>query len=331
MKILIIGGTGIISSAVVERALADGHQVTILNRGKKPQLHPEAEHLIGDSNDVEAMQALLRDRSFDIVANFVLFTPDQAQRDVHLFEGKCRQYMYISSASAYRKPATHWLLTESTPLGNAYWDYSRAKEEAEQVFLNAHRTMDFPVTIVRPSHTYGFGKMPTAVHGANGAVPVLKRMLDGKPVILPGDGSSLWTVTWNEDLAKGFNGLFGCTDSIGQAYHITSDEAYTWNSIYQIIGFALGVTPIIHYVTSRDLIAKDPALEGPLLGDKAVSTVFDNTKIKRAVPSFICETSFRMGAAKVIQYLDQHPELWDVEDAAFDAFCDSFTKDGNRF
>ena len=236
MKLLIIGGTGLISTAVVRLAVQQGHEVTILNRGSSGKPEPsDVEVLHGDINDEAGMADLLGDRRFDTVVNFVVYTAEQAEREIRLFSDRCSQYIFISSASAYRKPPREWIITESTPLGNRYWGYSRDKEACEQVYLAAHQASGFPVTIVRPSHTYDKGKMPVALHGGKGSYPVLKRMLEGKPVIVPGDGSSLWTLTWNEDFALAFNGLFGHPETIGQAYHITSDEALTWNSIYRTI------------------------------------------------------------------------------------------------
>lgn len=322
MRILIVGGTGLISTKVASRAVEQGHAVTVMNRGSK-DTDPAIEELVCDINDEKAAETILKDRTFDVVVNFVVYTPDQAERDIRLFADRCAQYIFISSASAYRKPSRNWLITESTPLGNIYWPYSQDKEACEAVYLKAWHEQGFPATIVRPSHTYSESKMPVAVHGNKGSNSVLKRMLDGKPVLVPGDGSSLWTLTWNEDFARAFNGLFGLHEAVGQAYHITSDEALPWDAIYRIIGEAIGVEPILRHVSSDEIVARDPEQRGPLLGDKSVSVVFDNTKIKRAVPGFTAEVRFHEGARRVWHYLQKHPELL-TEDPEFDAFVDSF-------
>lgn len=325
MKLLMIGGTGLISSAVVALASQQNHEVTILNRGSASRslLPPGVRTIQGDSNDEEGMRQLMDGQFFDTIVNFVLFTPEQAKRDVRLFKDHCHQYIFISSASAYRKPAKEWWITESTPLGNRYWQYSRDKEAAELVFLEAHRQEGFPITIVRPSSTYGKGKMPVAIHGKSGSFSVLKRMLEGKPVLVPGDGTSIWTLTWNEDFAVGFTGLFGQSQAIGQAYHITSDEALSWNSIYETIAQTLGVEAKLRHVSTEDLIKVAPEQEGPLLGDKANSVVFDNSKIKRMVPSFVMKTPFHIGADIVWKTIKRSPEL-QVEDPEFDRLCDHF-------
>ncbi len=325
MKILIIGGTGLISTAVVELASKQNHDVTIVNRGSAPKspVPPNVKVLQGDCNDEAAMRQLMTGRFFDTIVNFVLFTPEQAQRDVRLYREHCHQYIFISSASAYRKPAKEWWITESTPLGNQFWQYSRDKEAAELVFLEAYKQDAFPVTIVRPSSTYSKYKMPVALHGKKGSFSVLKRMLEGKYVLVPGDGTSLWTQTWNEDFAVAFTGLFGQNEAIGQAYHITSDEALTWNSIYETIARTLGVEPKLRHVSAEDLIKVAPEQEGPLLGDKVNSVVFDNAKIKRLVPGFVAKTPFHVGAGIVWETIKDSPEL-KVEDPEFDRLCEYF-------
>lgn len=324
MNILIIGGTGLISTEVVALALKQGHKVTVMNRGSSGKiLNPDIEEIVGDINDETGAEALLKDRTFDVVVNFVVYTPDQAERDIRLFRDRCSQYIFISSASAYRKPVREWVITESTPLGNRFWPYSQDKEACEAVYMKAWREQGFPVTVVRPSHTYSQDKMPVAIHGGKGSYAVLKRMQEGKPVLVPGDGSSLWTLTWNVDFAAAFNGLFGLYEAIGQAYHITSDEALSWDMIYRTIGEALGVEPNLRHVSSDDIVAQDPEQRGPLLGDKSNSAVFDNTKIKRAVPGWTAKVRFHEGARIVWDYIQKHPELHE-EDPEFDSFTESF-------
>ena len=326
MKILLIGGTGVISTAISEKLLQDGHELYLLNRRGGKNLPHGAHELRGDINDEAAVAALLDGLSFDAVADFICFTPEQAERDFKLFAGKTKQYVLISTASAYQKPLTALPITESTPLVNPYWDYSRSKAAAEELLLRHLRHDGFPVTIVRPSHTYCERKVPVAVHGAAGSWQVLARMLAGKPVVVHGDGSSLWTLTHSRDFAKGFCGLLGNPHAIGQAVHITSDESLSWNQIYAILADALGVPLRAVYVPSTVLAEAGTAwgydFEGNLLGDKAVSVVFDNTKLKRLVPGFTATTRFDEGAREAVAYLLAHPEL-QIDDPTFDRFCDA--------
>ena len=244
-------------------------------------------------------------------------------RDIRLFQNKTRQYIFISSASAYQKPLTDYRITESTPLVNPYWQYSRNKIEAEEVLMSAYRTSGFPVTIVRPSHTYNGTKPPVAVHGDKGNWQILKRILDGKPVIIPGDGSSLWTLTHSKDFAKGYVGLMANPHAIGNAFHITTDESMTWNQIYQTIADALG-KPLNALHVASDFLAKHSDhydFRGELLGDKAATVVFDNSKIKRLVPDFICHISMADGLRQAVHYMLSHPET-QTPDPEFDSWCD---------
>lgn len=320
MKALFVGGTGTISSAAAERALQAGVELTLLNRGTKPQPR-DAEFLRADIGDEAAVRKLLSGRRFDVVANFNVFTPEQAERDIRLFSGKTDQYIFISSASAYQKPPAAYPITESTPLRNPFWEYARNKIACEEIFTAAYRSNGFPVTVVRPSHTYGKGGVPVSIHGKNGSWQVLERMKQGKPVLIHGDGLTLWTFTYNEDFAKGFCGLMGNPRALGQAVHITSDEAVTWNDACETIGRAIGVKPNIVHVPSDFLAALNPDLLGPLLGDKAYCMTFDNSKIKRLVPDFRAEVRFDEGVRRCVAYLSAHPGLC-VPDPAFDAWCD---------
>ncbi|WP_411676181.1 SDR family oxidoreductase [Caproicibacter sp.] len=322
MKVLLIGGTGTISSAAVKLALSRGASVTLLTRGTHPEFVPEgAECIRADIADEEKVRQLLSGTAFDAVADFTVMTPEQAARDISLFTGKTGQFIFISSASAYQKPPVRYPITESTPLRNPFWSYSRNKIACEELFTAAYRSEGFPVTIIRPSHTYSKRNVPLAVHGENGSWQVLQRILSGKPVIVHGDGLTLWTFTHADDFAKGFCGLLGNPHAIGEAVHITSDEAITWNDAYEAIGAALGVKPNLVHIPSDFLAAFDPELLGKLLGDKACCGVFDNTKLKRLVPGFQAEIRFADGVRRSVEYLRSHPEL-QTPDPEFDAWCD---------
>lgn len=326
MKALFIGGTGTISTSVTELALKRGWDITRLNRGSRPV--PEGmDTIVADIHDEEAVEKAIAGRSYDVVAQFVGYTAEDALRDIRLFTGVTRQYIYISSASAYQKPVSDYRITESTPLANPYWEYSRQKIEAENALLDAYRGAGFPVTIVRPSHTHCGKKPPVTPHGARGNWQVLKRILDGKPVIIPGDGTSLWTVTHASDFAKGYVGLMGNPHAIGHSFHITTDESMTWNQIYETIADALGMPLKAVHVTT-DFLARHGGqydLEGELQGDKSCSVVFDNSKIKRAVPDFVCTVSMAQGIREAARYMVEHPET-QVEDPGFDRWCDRIIK-----
>lgn len=324
MKVLFIGGTGTISTAISRQLLAEGHELWLINRGNRNHVLSEKVHIIqADINDEAFVSEKLADQSFDVVADFIAFVPEQLERDYRLFAGKTRQFIYISSASAYQKPLSDYRINEGTPLANPYWEYSRNKIAGEELLMKWYRESGFPVTIVRPSHTYSERSVPVGIHGANGSYQVLKRMLEGKPVILHGDGTSLWTMTMNRDFAKGFIGLMGNIHAIGEAVQITSDETLTWNQIYQSIADALGVPFRPFYVSSDFLAACDNGdLQGNLLGDKSNSVVFDNTKLKRLVPGFTAEIRFDQGVREAVNYVMSHPEC-QVEDPAFDQWCDT--------
>ena len=325
MKILIIGGTGTISSAITRQLAAAGHDLWLLNRGtRKDEVPANVRQVIADINDEQQVKQLLGDNCFDTVCEFIGFVTQQVERDIRLFSGRTRQYVYISSASAYNKPARSHIITEGTTLANPHWQYSRDKIACEELLLKAYREQGFPVTIVRPSHTYCERSVPVSIHGPKGSWQVLKRMLEGKPVLVHGDGSSLWTLTWNEDFARGFIGLLGNPKAIGEAFQIMSDETLTWNQVYECIANALGVPFHPYHVASSFLAAvcpKDYDLKGNLLGDKAVTVEFDCTKLKRAVPGFCATTRFDEGVSRCVAYLLSHPEL-QVEDPEFDAWCD---------
>lgn len=325
MKILFIGGTGTISSAITQQLATTKHELWLLNRGnRKSEVPGNVKQIIADINDEEEVLRQLGDMRFDAVCDFIGFVPAQVERDFRLFAGRTRQYLYISSASAYNKPARSYVINEGTTLANPHWQYSRDKIACEELLLKHYREDGFPVTIIRPSHTYCERSVPTSVHGPKGSWQVLKRMMEGKQVIVHGDGSSLWTMTWNGDFAKGFIGLLGNPHAIGEVFQIMSDESLTWNQIYQTVADALGVEYKPYYVSSEFLAAVAPAeydLEGNLTGDKAVTVVFDCSKLKRAVPGFQATTRFDEGVRRCVNYILAHPELQE-EDPAFDAWCD---------
>ena len=328
MKALFIGGTGTISTAIVRRLVNElNWEVWLINRGNRKSVVPEGAHqIIADINNEAAVLKAIDGMMFDCVCEFIGFTREQVERDYRLFKGRTRQYLYISSASAYHKPAANYIITEGTTLSNPHWEYSRNKIACEEFLMQKYREEGFPITIVRPSHTYDERSVPLGVHGANGFWQVVKRMMEGKKVIIHGDGTSLWTVTFNRDFAIGYTGLMGNRKAIGEAFHITGDEALSWNQIYATIADALGVELKAVHVSSEFLAAAGRSmgydLEGSLIGDKAVSSVFDNTKLKRAVPDMRTTVRFDQGVRIALDYILSHPEECQKEDPEFDAWCD---------
>jgi nucleoside-diphosphate-sugar epimerase len=330
MKALFIGGTGTISAAISRRLLSEGWDLYLLNRGNRNTTLAAGGGKAGSlteihcdiANEAEAAQKLAG-LSFDVVADFIAFKAEQLERDYRLFKDKTKQFIFISSASAYQKPLSSYLITESTPLSNPLWDYSRNKIAGEEYLLKLYREAGFPITIVRPSHTYDERSLPMGAHGTKGGWSVVKRIREGKPVIIHGDGSSLWTVTHNSDFARGFAGLMGNIHAIGEAVHITSDESLTWNQIYQAVADALGVPLKAVHVSSEFLAAAGPGFgfTGGLLGDKANTVVFDNTTLKRLVPGFTAAIRFDQGVRIALDYILSHPEC-QKEDPEFDAWTD---------
>lgn len=324
MRILFIGGTGTISMAISKKLLADGHTLYLINRGTRNDLLEGDIHsiVVSDINNEAEVKEKIKDLTFDVVADFIAFVPAQVERDYRLFKNKTKQYIFISSASAYQKPLSDYRINEGTPLSNPYWEYSRNKIACETFLMDCYRKEGFPITIVRPSHTYDERSIPLGVHGKNGSYQVIDRMLQGKPVIIHGDGSSLWTLTHNSDFAKGFIGLLGNIHAIGESVQITSDETLTWNQIYQTIAQKLGVKLNACHVSSSFLAAcSDMDLEGSLIGDKANSVVFDNTKLKRLVPGLTMTKRFDQGIEETLQYVLSHKEC-QKKDPEFDAWCD---------
>ena len=322
---LFIGGTGTISMAITKLlATRDDWHLTLLNRGtRKGELPKGVDTITVDVNDEAATSAALEGKHFDTVCDFIGFVPAQVERDYRLFSGKTDQFMYISSASAYNKLPADCVITEGTTLANPYWEYSRNKIACEEFLMKRYREDGFPITIIRPSHTYDDRSVPLGVHGSKGSYQVIKRMLEGKPVIIHGDGTSLWTMTYNEDFAKGFVGLMANPHAIGEAFQITNDEHLTWNQIYQTIAKVLGVELKPYYVSSKFLadVGRQYDFTGSLIGDKANTVIFDNSKLKRAVPGFNPSIRFEEGIKKCLDNVLLNPALQN-EDPDFDAWCD---------
>ena len=321
---LFIGGTGVISTACSHEALRRGIRLTVLNRGRSDRrTSPEgAEFLQADVRDGAAVRSALQDREFDVVVNFLNFTPDHVRQDIDLFAGRTGQYVFISSASAYQTPPGHLPVTESTPLRNPHWEYSRNKIACEDLLVREYRERGFPMTIVRPSHTYD----PTLVP-FDGGWTVVERMRRGREVVVPGDGTSLWTITHHVDFARAFVGLLDRQAALGHAFHITSDEAPTWNEIYHAVAEAAGVEPRLVHIASEAIAAASPELGAGLLGDKAHSMVFDNTKVKRLVPGWAAEVPFRQGAREIVAWHDEDPARREVDhrvDALFDRLVEAY-------
>jgi nucleoside-diphosphate-sugar epimerase len=316
MKVLFIGGTGLISSACTRLAVEQGIELFLLNRGNRPERVAGATSLVADIRDPDAMARALAGHRFDAVVNWIAFRPEDIERDLVLFQGNTSQYIFISSASAYQKPVGHYLITEDTPLANPHWDYSRNKIACEERLMRAYREAGFPITIVRPSLTYGDTQVAMVVNSWQMPYTAVARMRQGKPVIVPGDGTSLWVITHNGDFAKGLLGLLGHQQAIGHAFHITSDEVLTWDQIYTAVAAAAGVEPRIVHIASDFIAACLPDMHGSLLGDKSVSVVFDNSKIKRFVPGFCATTPFARGIRQTLAWFDADPARQQIDVAA---------------
>ena len=318
MKALFIGGTGIISSACSRLAVERGWDLTLLNRGVDSTRPPVAgaHTLVGDATDPGSLRAAVGSRTFDVVVNFRAFLPAQVRADVDLFAGRTGQYVFISSASAYRKPVVRLPITESTPLRNPFWQYSRDKIACEDLLRDANREHGFPATIVRPSHTYD----PTLVP-FDGGWTVIDRMRRGRPTVVHGDGTSFWTLTHSRDFAKGFVPLLGDPRTLGDDVHITSDEHLTWDDVARGLASAAGTTADLVHVGSARLCRALPEWEGSILGDKAHSLIFDNTKIRSLVPDFVATTTWVQGAREIVDWYDAHPDQ-QIVDTALDERLD---------
>jgi nucleoside-diphosphate-sugar epimerase len=304
MKVLFVGGTGLISSACTRLAVERGVDLVILNRGSDPDRARGATTLVADIRDEAATERALAGQRFDVVVDWIAYTVQDIERDLRLFRGRAGQFVFISSASAYRKPLGDWLIREDTPLANPFWDYSRNKIACEERLLRAYREDGFPVTIVRPSLTYGDSQVPLNVNSWERPFTAIARMRAGKPLIVPGDGTSLWTITHNSDFAAGLVGLLGRREAIGEAFTIVSDEVLTWDEIYRQTAAAAGVEPRLVHIASDFIAACMPEMTGTLLGDKAVSAVFDTTKIKRLVPDFRAVTPYAEGIRRTVAWFD---------------------------
>jgi nucleoside-diphosphate-sugar epimerase len=331
MKILFIGGTGVISSACSDLAVARGHELFMLNRSASTK-HPLPEGVTVLKGDIHADEAqlasLVAGHRFDAVVDYIAFSVNDIERDLRLFRGKTDQFVFISSASAYQKPPKHYLITEETPLENPYWEYSRNKIACEERLMQVYRDEGFPVTIIRPSHTYGPTEIPFGVTSGRHPWTVVDRMKRGQKVISPGDGTSLWVLTWNADFAKGLVGLLGNQKATGEAFQITSDEALSWDQIHIEAYQAIGLEPNLVHIPSELMAAYWPHATGSLIGDKSNSVVFDNSKIKRFVPDFVCEVNWAEGVRRSLAWFEAHPEfqtidhemnsLWDEIIAAYE-------------
>lgn len=306
MKVLFIGGTGNISTSVSRLCVGKGIDLYLLNRGKRGVRIKGTRTLVGDVSKPGELSRVLKGHKWDAVVNWIAFTPEDVERDIELFRGKTGQYVFISSASAYQKPPTFPIITESTPLYNPHWEYSRNKIACEERLNHAYRDEDFPVTIVRPSFTYDT-VIPLAIGGWNEYTAV-DRMKKGKKIIVHGDGTSLWTITHSEDFAKGFVGLLGHQQAIGQPFTITSDEVLTWDQIYRTVAEAAGAKANIVHIATDFLVKFDESFEGSLLGDKSHCAIFDNSKIKAFVPEFKATIPLKEGVKKTLAWFDADPK-----------------------
>lgn len=316
MKFLFIGGTGLISSACSELAIQRGHELFLLNRSasKKYPVPNGAQVIQADIyNNPSQVADLISNHHFDAVIDFIAFSPHDIERDINLFRNKTNQFVFISSASAYQKPVKNYLIREETPLENPYWEYSRNKIACEERLMQAYHDEKFPVTIIRPSHTYGPSQIPFCVGSWQHPWTLVDRMKQGKPVIVPGDGTSLWVLTWNQDFAVGLIGLLGNQKAIGEAFQITSDEVLSWDQIYLEAYQALDINPNVVHIPS-DFIAKfDEHAIGSLIGDKSNSVVFDNSKIKKFVPEYNCKVKWSEGVRRSLAWFESHPEFQTID------------------
>lgn len=305
---MFIGGTGVISSAVVEEAKKQNWQITLLNRGNSPA--PQGVNLlVADMSDPDGVKPLLDKQHFDVICDFIVYTPKEARGRIDLFKNYCNQYIFISSATVYQKPPATHLMTECTPRKNPYWNYAQEKIACEEIFNTAYIQEDFPVTIVRPSYTYGNSSIPWVLNARGSRYSFIHRMLKGKPIVIPGDGSSFFTLTHNSDFAYAFVGLMGNEQAVGHSFHITSSQAMTWDGYLKVIANKVGATPTICHLTSEQICTQFPDEKGALLGDKAQTALFDLSKIKSFVPSYTPKVLFEEGIEKTLAYYHSHPEL----------------------
>ena len=325
-RVLFIGGTGIISSACSPLAIQQGMPLFLLNRGKSLRQTPsQATLIVGDINaDPSSLVEIVEQHQIDVVVNWVAYDPDQVQRDIDLLEGRVGQYVFISSASAYQKPVPSLPITEETPLNNPFWEYSRNKKACEELLLAAHAKSGFPATIVRPSHTYDKTLIPM-----HGGWTLVERMLQGKPVVIHGDGTSLWVLTHHADFARGFVPLLGNPKAIGEIFHITSDELLPWNRIFELVAKAAGAELKAVHVTSEVIAQYDDDWGASILGDKSHSVIFDNSKIKALVPDFSADIPFEQGAQEIVDWYLGNPSARTI-DPEFVALQDRIIADQQR-
>src|ERR1700742_384830 len=318
LRVLFIGGSGVISSACSRVAVDSGIELFVLNRGRSGArpLPPGVTMLRAEVREPETVREEINGRDFDAVVDWVAFTPGQVRTDIDLFRGRTGQYVFISSASAYQTPPARMPVTESTPLRNPYWQYSRDKIACETLLTEAYREQNFPATIVRPSHTYDQTSIPF-----DGKWTALARMRAGKEIVVHGDGTSLWTLTHHADFARGFVPLLAHPRTVGDVFHITSDDVLTWDQIAHTLAAALGVTPRLVHVPSDAIAAADPQWGAGLLGDKAHSMIFDNSKLRTVVPDFCATIPFEQGAREIVAWYDEDPAR-QQSDSRLDAVMD---------
>jgi nucleoside-diphosphate-sugar epimerase len=304
LKVLFIGGTGVISSACTKLCIEKGIDLHLLNRGLTSRPIPKGVTIInGDIRDTLAIESKLANETYDVVVDWIAYHSDHVKFDYELFKNKTSQYIFISSASAYQKPPSSLPIRETEPLINPFWEYSQNKIYCEEYLMNVYKAYDFPVTIVRPSHTYDRTKI-----ALSGGYTALNRIQNGKKVIIHGDGTSLWTLTHHEDFARGFIGLLGNNNAIGEAFHITSDEVLTWNQICNTFASAIGKEPKIVHIPSDFINRYDEEWGDGLLGDKAHCMIFDNSKIREYCPDFKIKISFEKGVEEIIAWYNEDPE-----------------------
>ncbi len=314
MRILFIGGTGLISTAVSKLAIKEDYELYVLNRGNNNEvLSSKTKFLIGDMNNEESIKELIKDFHFDVVVQWIAYNVEQVKRDYRIFKGKTYQYVFISSASAYMKPIPKYPITEDVPLGNEYWEYSDNKRLCEE-YLTTVNSSEFNVTVIRPSHTYNDEKVVAVIKSWGAPYTIIDRLLKGKKIIIPGDGTSLWTLTYNVDFAQAFIKVLGNHRTYGEAYHITSDFVYTWERINEILCENLGVTSNIIHIPSDFIIKHAPFLEGELLGDKHWSLIFDNSKIKSIAPNYKSTTSYEEIAPSALKRILENKNLQKVDE-----------------
>ncbi|MFF0267625.1 SDR family oxidoreductase [Kribbella sp. NPDC004536] len=325
LRVLFLGGTGIISSACSWRAVESGLDLTVVNRGKTSvrPLPPQVRQLTADVNDPAALADIAR-AEYDVVVDWLAFTPDQVRARTDALRGHVGQYVFISSASAYQTPPARLPITESTPLRNPYWQYSRDKIACEDLLTARYRDEGFPATIVRPSHTYDRTLVPF-----DGGWTIVDRMRRGRPVVVHGDGSSLWTLTHHRDFARGLVPLLGHPRTLGDVFQITSDDVLTWDQIAHTLAAAAGTSAQLVHVPSDAIAAEHPSWGAALLGDKTHSAVFDNTKLRQVVPDFVATIPFEVGAREIVAWHDEDASRQHIDravDEAMDTLIARYTK-----